>query len=181
MDEIVKLLWKRDEQALKIMESQYSGFCRSIVKRFLTNAQDAEEALNDIWFQIWKAIPPARPSNFKAYLAKAARNTALHHIEYNNAQKRSAISESIEELSECIPDKYVSVNVESYHIREILNRFVRSLRHNERSFFVRRYYFGECIREIARQHDVSENTVTVTLSRTRSKLRTLLEKEEIPV
>ena len=31
MDEIVKLLWKRDEQALNIMETQYGGFCHRII------------------------------------------------------------------------------------------------------------------------------------------------------
>lgn len=76
MDDIVKLLWNRDEEALHKMERQYSGFCHSIIIRFISNLQDTEEILNDIWLQIWNAIPPERPRYFKAYLAKIARNTA---------------------------------------------------------------------------------------------------------
>ncbi len=181
MDDIVELLWKRDEEALHKAEKQYSGFCHNIIIRFISNLQDVEEALNDIWLQIWNGIPPAKPGNFKAYLAKTARNTALRYIERDQAQKRSAITVCIEELSECIPDTNSCFNLESYHIREVLNCFVRSLRRDERSFFVKRYYFGKRIGEIAREHRCTENSVTVTLFRTRKKLRDLLEKEEIAI
>lgn len=181
MDAIVDLLWKRDEEAVKKMEQQYSGFCHKIITNFISNLQDMEEILNDIWLQIWNAIPPAKPRYFKAYLAKTTRNTALHYIEREQAQKRSGITVFIDELSECIPDKNSFIDLESYHIREVLNRFVRSLRRNERSFFVKRYYFGKSIGEIASEHHCTENSVTVTLFRTRKKLRNLLEQEEVTI
>lgn len=181
MEDMVQLLWNRDEQALPEMERRYSGFCRSIVARFISNLQDTEEILNDIWLQIWNAIPPERPRYFKAYLAKIARNTALHCIEREQAQKRSGITVLIDELSECIPDQTNSVDPEACHIRDVLNRFVRSLPKEERSFFVKRYYFGKSIGEIAREHHRTENSVTVTLFRTRKKLRALLEKEEVSI
>ncbi len=181
MDDIVEMLWNRDEEALQKAEKQYSGFCHNIMMRFISNLQDVEEALNDIWLQIWNGIPPAKPRNFKAYLAKTARNTALHYIEREQAQKRSGITVCIEELSDCIPDSSSCSHLESYHIREVLNRFVRSLRRNERSFFVKRYYFGKSIGEIASEHHCTENSVAVTLFRTREKLRDLLEKEEITI
>ncbi len=88
MDDIVELLWKRDEQALRKVEKQYSEFCHYIIMRFISNPEDAEEILNDIWLQIWNGIPPAKPRNFKAYLAKTTRNTALHYIEHKQAKNR---------------------------------------------------------------------------------------------
>ena len=181
MDEIVKLLWDRDERAIEITERRYSGVCRSIVAHFLNDPWDVEEVQSDILLQIWNSIPPAKPRHFKAYLAKTARNAALHRIEHNRAQKRSAIVESIDELSECIPDKYASADIESYDVRDALNRFVRSVRKEERNFFVRRYYYGESIREIAERHDCPESRVTVTLMRTRKKLRDFLEEEDINI
>lgn len=181
MDEIVNQLWQRDENALSVMEKQYSGFCSSIVMRLLGNAHDTEEVLNDIWLRVWNGIPPAKPRIFKAYLAKTARNTALHYIEYNHAQKRSSITVLIDELSECIPDPYSSKELDSICLKDTLNKFVRSLHGNERTFFIRRYYFGDSIRTIAQAYDCTENQVTVKLFRTRNKLRALLEKEEIEI
>ncbi len=181
MDEIVKLLWQRDEQALKIMEQQYGTFCRRIITGFLNRVQDAEEAMNDVRLHIWNSIPPARPNYFRAYLAKTARNTALHYIEREQAQKRSGITVLLDELSECIPARCAEQEVDTLFIREVLNRFVRSLHGDERSFFLRRYYFGESIREISQAHKCTENRVAVTLYRTRNKLREVLEKEGIAI
>lgn len=177
MDEIVRRLWQRDETALEEMEQVYGSFCSQLVSRFLRCSEDAEEALSDVWLQIWNSIPPAKPKYFRAYLAKAVRNTALHYIEKNSAQKRNGVSVLLDELSECIPDHSTEHAIEARFLKEILNRFVRSIHKDEREFFVRRYYYGESIREIATACQCPENRVAVTLHRTREKLRKVLQKE----
>jgi len=177
VDKIVELLWKREESALEIMEHQYGGLCRRIVSGMLGNIQDVEEAMNDIRMRIWNSIPPAKPKYFAAYLAKTARNTAVHYIERENAQKRRGMTVLLDELAECIPDPAAERDIDSITLRTILNQFVRSLRTEERCFFLRRYYFGESIKEIAAAYQCPENRVAVTLHRVRKKMRNWLEKE----
>ena len=87
----------------------------------------------------------------------------------------------MEELAECIPDPSAVPEPERIALKEVLNRFVRSLKKKERSFFVRRYYFGESIQEIAKSSGCTENSVSVTLLRTREKLRLLLQQEEYTI
>lgn len=169
MDEIVERLWRRDETALTLMEHRYGGL--------LQNVQDAEEALNDLRQRIWDSIPPAKPRYFQAYLAKTARNTALHRLEREQAQKRSGITVLLDELAECIPDPAAGREQDALLLRDTLNRFVRSLHGEERSIFLRRYFFGESLREIAAAHRCSENRAAVVLYRTRNKLRELLKEE----
>lgn len=70
MDEIVRLLLKRDESALTQMKTQYGGLCRHIIASLLTSVQDTEEALSDVWLNVWNSIPPAKPKHLRAYLAK---------------------------------------------------------------------------------------------------------------
>ena len=181
MDEIVNLLWERDERALDRMILEHGAFCRQLASHFLRNFEDVEEVLNDVWYQIWNGIPPAKPKYFKAYLAKSVRNTAIHYIEKNTALKRSGITVLLDELSECIPDPSTERCVEAAFLKDILNRFVRSLHGKERVYFVRRYYYGENTKEIARANDSTENQVAVTLYRTREKLKKLLQKEEYTI
>ena len=126
---------------------------------------------------MWKSIPPAKPKYLKAYLAKTARNTALHYIERENAQKRNGFTILLDELAECIPDLEASSYIDAHELKDLLNTFVRSLAIEERSYFVRRYYFGENIKQIAAANNSTENSVAVALYRTRKKLRALLEKE----
>lgn len=177
MDEIVKLLWQRDEQAIKQMENQYGGFCRRIIAGLLGNIQDAEEALNDVWLKAWNSIPPAKPKYLRAYLAKTARNTALHYLEREQAKKRSGVMVLLDELAECIPDSAATREMDSVILKDIINRFIRSIHGEERSIFLRRYYFGESIKNIAKSHNCSENNVAVMLHRTRNKMKTFLERE----
>ena len=177
MDEIVSLLWQRDEQALSLLENRYSGFCRRIIAGLLDSVQDREEVLNDVWLRVWNGIQPARPKYFRAYLAKTARNTSLRYLERAQAQKRSGITVLLDELAECIPDQTTRQPLDSVQIRDLLNRFVASLRTEEREIFLQRYFFGASIQEIAAARQYSENRVSVSLHRTRNKLRDFLERE----
>ena len=178
MDEIIDLLWKRDEQALKIMEKQYGGFCRRIIKALLNNIQDEEEALNDVWLKIWNSIPPAKPKYLKAYLAKAARNTALHYIEREQAKKRSGITVLLDELAECIPAPLFEQEADSIALRDFMNGFIRSLSKEQRNVFIRRYWLCEEVKSIAESFGYSENKVSMILFRIRKRLKKELEKEE---
>lgn len=178
MEKITELFLKRDETAIEIAEKEYGGICRKIIGGFLNCAADAEEAMNDLWISIWNSIPPACPKYFKAYLAKAARNTALHYIERESAEKRGGTNVLIEELTECVPDNYFTDVAETVGVKDMLNRFLRLLKSEERTFFIRRYYFGETVSEIAAASKCSQDKVSVSLFRTREKLRRFLEKEE---
>lgn len=178
MDELVALLWRRDEEALRLLELRYGALLRKLLSGFLRSGQDTEEAMNDVLMQIWRGIPPAKPDNFKAYLAKTARNTALHYLERNQAQKRGGTVLVLEELAECVPDPASGREVDRLHLKLVLDRFVRSLHGEQRSFFLRRYYYGERVAEIAAAHGTTEDRVSASLLRSRRKLRELLEKEE---
>ena len=177
MEEIVSLLWKRDEQALNRMIGEHGSFCRRLASRFLRSREDVEEAVSDVWLRIWNSIPPAKPKYFKAYLAKTVRNTSIHYIEKSSARKRNATTVLLDELAECIPDSAAEHKMEAVVLKDILNRFVHSLHGRERSYFVRRYYYGETLSEIAEICGSTENQTAVTLYRTREKLKKLLEKE----
>ena len=47
--------------------------------------------------------------------------------------------------------------------------------------FVRRYWYGDSVSEIALRYEISQNAVMMRLSRTRGKLAAYLKKEGIRV
>lgn len=173
MADIIELLERRSELGLELLKEKYSDYCYSIIYRLLRDHEQTEEALSDVWLQIWNSIPPARPQRLRAYLAKTARNTALHYIRHNDAQKRSGITVLLDELAECIPDP----KRETDDLKELLRSFVDDLGPEERRIFLRRYWYGADIREIAADRGCTENRITGILFRTRKKLKKHLEKE----
>ena len=105
MADIIELLERRDEGALEQLQTHYRDYCRTILLRLLGNEEETEEALSDVWMQVWNAIPPARPRHLKAYLAQTARNVAINRIRRDNTAKRSGTTVLLDELAECLPDR----------------------------------------------------------------------------
>lgn len=175
MADIIELLERRSELGLELLKEHYTAYCYSIIYRLLQDHEQTEEALNDVWLQIWNSIPPARPQRLRAYLAKIARNTALHYIRHNDAKKRSGTTVLLEELSECIPDP--KWEGDSRELKQLLKDFVGSLEQEERNIFLRRYWYGADIRQIAQERNSTENRITGILFRTRKRLKKYLEKE----
>ena len=174
MADIIELLERRDEAGLALLKELYSDYCYSIIYGLLRSHEQTEEALSDVWLAVWNAIPPARPLRLRAYLAKTARNTALHHLRRETAQKRSAATVLLDELSECIPDPAASPDID---LRLALRDFVEGLEPEDRRVFVRRYWYGETTAAIAAELRTPESRVTGILCRTRKKLKKTLEKE----
>ena len=67
--------------------------------------------------------------------------------------------------------------LEQEDFRRVLNGFLRKLTRQSRTFFLRRYWYGESIREIAVSCGAGEEKIKSSLFRTRQRLRTGLEKE----
>lgn len=177
--EIVRRFQERDDAAIKELQSKYRNYCSKIAMNILCSREEAEECVNDSFLRIWELIPPNEPNSLRAYLGKITRNLAINRLKSLTAEKRGngEITAVYEELSELISDK---TNVEQQHensemLREI-NVFLDSLPERNRNIFVRRYWYCDSVKEIARSFGLSENNVSVTLSREREKLKKYLRK-----
>ena len=179
---ILALYWDRVEDAVTFTKEKYGALCRSIARRLLTDERDVDECESDVYIRAWNSIPPERPSCLSAWLARVARNAALDRIRYNAAACRSsALTEAFEELepwliaAEGDPQR----ELDAKDLRRVLNSFLRAQSPEARRFFLRRYWYGETVREIAQACGVKEVTVKTSLFRTRERLRTELEREGI--
>lgn len=178
--QIVKLYWERNPEAIARSREKYGIYCFSLADRIVTSREDAEECVNDTWLHAWNSMPPHRPSALRIFLAKITRRVALNRWKAASAQKRGGgqLPLVLDELSECVSGQEDAEGaVETRELRRLLDQFIRELPAREGNIFLRRYFFTEPVGEIARQWGLTENHVSVLLSRTRKKLKLLLEKE----
>ncbi len=178
--QIIQLYWNRDAQAISASMDRYGAYCFSIADGILDNAQDAEECVNDTWLRAWNAIPPTRPTVLKIFFAKITRHLSFDKYKARKTLKRGGgnIQLVLDELAECIADESdVEGQVDAKELGKTINQFVASLPEREQALFVRRYFFSDPIRSIAERYDLSENSVHVTLSRIRKRLRSRLSRE----
>lgn len=174
---IVRLYFDRDRRAISATAERYGGYCTAIAKNILGNRQDAEERVNDAYLRAWNSIPPQKPSSLSAFLGKITRNLALNRYKRETAAKRGgrqspAVLDEIREIVSGAED--VEGEVNRRELIEAINGFLSKLSPEKRGIFVRRYYYFQDIPAIAAACKMRENSVSVTLSRTRAKLRSYL-------
>ena len=175
--EIVEMYWRREEQAIAESSKKYGGLLMHIANGILANHEDSEECVNDTYGKAWYAIPPARPFSLMAYLGRIVRNLAVNRWEERHAAKRDAgLTVLLSELSDCVPDKSnVEQELEGRLLTEEIEKWLRTLPQEDRMLFLRRYWFGDDLRELAARQKVSAKQLASKLYRLRQKLRATLE------
>ena len=176
--QIVHMLRQRLEQAIDALAQKYGSRLQRTALNILEDPQDAEEAVNDTYLAVWNTVPPKSPDPLAGYVYKTGRNISMDKLKYNSAEKRDGRYDlSIDELAECIPSAALDEQVEARELGLAINRFLAALSADDRALFLRRYWFGDPVKEIAKDLGMRQNTATVRLNRLRIKLRNALLKE----
>ena len=177
--EIIALYFKRSENAIEQTDVKYGRLCHSISIHILNDKRDSEECVNDTYLTLWNKIPPKEPNPFKAYICRVIKNLSLKKYEFNHAKKRNSEYEtSLDELEECVSDGMkVSDSVEFEELKDAINMFLSELPEKKRILFLRRYWFLQPVKEIARDYGITEKNVSMRLLRLRKDLKRYLIDE----
>ena len=175
---IVDLFWKRREEAISETQAKYGGAFYSVTYGILRCREDAEECVNDTYVKLWNSIPPDQPDNLGAFGARVARNTALDRLKSYSREKRSHSEVVYDELSECIPSGETADGiVDRMALARAISGFLSSETPERRVMFMRRYFYMDTSRDIAKMLHIPETTVRMTLHRMRKRFREYLKKE----
>lgn len=176
--DIVRLYLERNETASELSIKRYNSRIYRFAVTLLSDKRDVEECVNDTFLKAWNTIPPQQPTDLFSYLARLCRCTAYDIMKKYNAAKRSVqIVELTKEMEECIPDKLSETELSDEKLATLLNDFLETLSQDNRVIFIRHYWFGESLHEIAEKFDFSESKVKTSLHRTRVKLKEYLYKK----
>ena len=177
---IVDLYWARSEDAITETSEKYGKYCYSIAYNILSNAEDADESVNDTYLDAWHNMPPHRPTTLSTFLGKITRRVSIDKWRGRTADKRGGgeIVWALDEWADCVPsDHSVEREVEAATLEKIINDFVMSLPLMERRVFICRYWYLDPISAIAEQFGFSQSKVKMILHRQRQKLQSILERE----
>lgn len=180
-EDIVRLYWDRNERAISETDRKYGPFCHRLAVNILTSREDAEECVSDTWHRAWDTMPPQLPRSLMAYLGRIVRNLALSRYRASHAQKRYAGQEALlSELSECLPAKEtVEGAVEGRRIAQVVARWLEGLPRRDRVLFLRRYWYGDPLQDLAGRAGLSAPQLAQRMLRLRRSLKAELEREEV--
>lgn len=91
-EEILPLIYNKDERAYTILYDMYSKSLFSVITNLVKNREEAEDVLQEVFVKIWKNIDSYNDSKgrFYTWIINIARNTSIDKLRskgFNNGQK----------------------------------------------------------------------------------------------
>ena len=178
---IIDLYWARSQQAIAESEQKYGPYCRAIAGNILPRQEDAEECVNDTWQAAWERIPPQQPRVLSPFLGRITRNLAISRFRKNTAKRRDAgIGVLLSELEDCVPAGETTEEAfDRKLLGEHISRWLESLPADDRALFLRRYWYGERLQDLAEETGISYSRLTQRMYRLRLSLKAALEAEGV--
>lgn len=179
---IIRLFEERNEQAITEAKAAYGSRLQRLADSILQDEQAAEECVSDTYWAAWRSIPPQKPNRLFCYLAKICRHAAFAKLDWQKAEKRRAVVvELTREMEECVPAEGHRIQLEEESLGKAISCFLQSQPKQARIIFLRRYWFGDSVREISKRLSLGEGAVKTSLYRTRKKLKDFLQEEGMDV
>ncbi|MBD5083565.1 MAG: sigma-70 family RNA polymerase sigma factor [Clostridiales bacterium] len=178
-NEIIELYWKRSEEAIFCTMREYGGYLIKLTMNILHIREEAEECVNESYLSAWNQIPPDRPAKLLPYLGRIARCLALNRYDYLNAQKRGTdFILQLSELEDCLSSgDTTQQQVDNHALSQAISAFLKNQDIESRNMFIRRYWYSDSVKEIAKRYGVRESKVKSQLFRLRGRLKNYLIEE----
>ena len=178
-NEIIDLYWDRDETAISHTQQKYGAYCTKIANNILYEKEDSLECVNDTWLKAWNSMPQERPNLLAAFLGAITRHLSLDRYRRKHAGKRGKGEAELifDEMQDTLTSDGPEQQIEALQLTAHINLFLDKIGKENRMIFVRRYWYMDSVKDIAKRYEISESKVKSSLLRSRKKLPAYLAKE----
>lgn len=166
-------LRKKDEHALAQIIDHYAAYVHTVAAAVIgdrLSEADVEETMADAFLALWNSGEKVLPGKLKAYIGALARNQARQRL--RQAKRVLPLEEDVLNLHGDSLEEHLEQQEET----ALVYHAVLSLGEPDREIFLRHYYYGQPIAEIAKTLDMNPATVKTRLHRGRARLREVLEE-----
>lgn len=169
-------LSKKQSNDLQASIALYGSIVKAVVIRVLgRDHPEIEECVSDAFVKVWKNTPKDAPPEhkMKAYIIAIARNTAIDVLRKQKAAPpQMPLEDAVLESDFDLENEYARTEN-----ARIVRESVDSLPEPDRTVFLRRYFFAERVKDIARLTGLGDKQVENILHRGKKKLeQDLLER-----
>jgi RNA polymerase sigma-70 factor (ECF subfamily) len=176
--EIIEAIVRRDPDALANLYSRYSSMLAALAHRVLGDASDAEEVLQETFFQVWNQAEryDRSRSSVSTWLVLITRSRAIDRLRSRQVVQRTAVAAQREKT-----DLHTSPEGVGHVLNEErgkrLNEAMSELPPEQRDVLELAFYKGLTQSEIAERSGIPLGTVKTRTLLAMKKLRKALEEE----
>jgi len=123
-EELLPLLLNKEEKGFTLLYDMYSKSLFSVISNLISNRDDAEDVLQEVFVKIWKNIDSYNESKGRLYtwMLNIARNTSIDKLRskgFNNSQKNLSSDNFVHLLDDS--NKLVN-RIDTIGIREFVEK-----------------------------------------------------------
>lgn len=179
-EEDVKLLSKiaqKDEAALSLLYDRYAQVLLSFAYRILHSLEESEEVISDVFVQVWRNAPNYNPARAKVdtWLFMLTRSRAIDRLRQLTRQERTLLSaQELPMVSESLEQDLIIQDRSQQVIKALAQ-----IPYEQRQVLELSYFGGMSHTEIAIKLDLPLGTIKTRIRLGITKLRQLLNPQEI--
>ena len=157
-----------DERALRSLWTRYSPYVDAVVRRLVSDSDAAADVAQDVWIQIFRALPGWR--------GESAFSTWAHRIAVNRTLNALRRSKRLEKLEAPIEEDsaFVEQDAERTMLAQTIDEAAQRLSPGARTVFLLHDVEGYTHEEIAESLGITAGGSKSQLFKARAKLRKLL-------
>lgn len=168
--ELIRILRAGNQEALAVLYDRYGGLVYTVALNILKRPTEAEDLTQEIFVTFWKQdkFDPNRAA-LSTYLGILVRSRALNRLSSHSSRRRS-----LERLQRLFFSRSSLTPLENASLserKEILQRALAQLSHQQRQILEMNFYQGLSHSEISRQLNVPLGTVKTKARRGLIQLR----------
>lgn len=161
------------DKLISLYEKYRSDLGGLIAAKFKKNQHDAEDIVQDAFYNVLRAKNIDAIDNPKAYLYQAASNLALNRIRKNNYHRDYIASMDDTAVDMLTPER----NVLAQHDLKMLETAMDKLPKKYQTTFLMSRMHSKSYKEIAADLNIAESTVEKHIIKTLKHLRSHLDEE----
>ena len=179
---IVDLYWFRDENAISETDKKYGSYCNTIANNILYNLEDSKECVNDTYLKFWRNAEnyDIKQASLSTYLKVIVRNTAINKLRDLKRHEDKLYSDDVSDIANAVTDH--NQNIENQMVRKEnvkkLNGIIASLPERDRELVIRKYFYLQSSKIIAKAMNMTVTAVDSRLSRLRTKVKNVFDEME---
>ena len=180
---IINLIIDGNELGFIKLANKYDKLLFYIAKGILGNRiEDVEEWVNDTYLKLWRNIDKydCEKASLKTYLKVIVRNTAINKLRYLGRHENNQISADISDVAKYYADNSQNVEKSIFDKEDIerLNILIKNLKEGDQEIIIRKYFYLQSSKHIAKAMNMTVTAVDTRSSRTRKILQKEFNKEE---
>lgn len=176
-NDIIHQVRQGDQQVFSLLVSKYQNYVFTIVLRYLSSREDAEEVAQDVFVKAYRSLGDFRgESKFSTWLYTITTTSCITFLRRKKLEVHSLDNEKVLAHAENIDGGMRANQVEQKSRIAMVNQAIAMLSADDAQVITLFYKGEQSLDEIAHILGQETNTVKVRLHRARQRLKEKMEK-----